>query len=83
MLDRAGVYGVIVGTRVLGPDWVRLDCVDLHTLLLEHLPQEALRRAYIQHRRAADPANELSDLLVATLSVAVKCVVQDIVSIIR
>jgi len=60
---------------------VRLDRVDLQTILLEHLPKEALRRANIQHWRAAKAANQLSDLLVATLSVAVKCVVQGHISI--
>ena len=81
LFDGTGIDGVIVGARMLGPQWMWLDCVDLYAIMLKQLPQKALRRADIQHGRAAYATNQLGDLLVTTLSIAVKCVVQDVVSI--
>jgi len=79
--DRTRIDGVIVGARMLSPLRVWLDCVDLYAIMLKQLPQKALRRADIQYGRAAYATNQLGDLLVTTLSIAVKCVVQDVVSI--
>jgi hypothetical protein len=56
----------IIRQGVCGPHRVRLNRIDHQPIRRQQLTKQTLRRAHIQHGRATDPANEPSDLLVAT-----------------
>src|SRR5689334_10475199 len=79
-LDVALIDSAVVGPGMCRPQRVALHGVDDQPILLQHLPQESLRRAHVEHRRAANTPYKPEDLLVATLWAAVKRVVQSVVS---
>ena len=80
-LDITRIDCAVVGLGMRRPERVRFNCVDNQAILLQHLAEESLCRAHIQHWRAADASHEPGDLLMATLWAAVKRVVQTVVSI--